>query len=79
MSIVEIWHIILIILFVGFVILPFFNKYLPVWFCYHMDWHLAPKKQDFDGCSLNGRCPRCGFKVLQDSQGNWFKSSYQED
>lgn len=48
------------------------NKYLPKWFCDVMGWHLSPKLQGFDGCSFNGKCPRCGKFVLQDSQGNWF-------
>ena len=26
----------------------------------------------FDGCSLTATCSKCGKKVLQDSQGNWF-------
>jgi hypothetical protein len=47
------------------------------WFCNVMGWHKAPKDQGFDGCSLNGCCPRCGKKVLQDGQGNWFASSHQ--
>lgn len=42
------------------------------WFCTVMSWHRAPAKVGFDGISLNGVCPRCGKKVLQDSQGNWF-------
>ncbi len=42
------------------------------WFCRKMGWHKAPKEQGFDGMSKNGVCPRCGDKVLQDSQGNWF-------
>ena len=49
-----------------------FNKYLPVWFCRRIGWHLRPNEIGFDGCSLNGICPRCGKEVLQDSQGNWF-------
>jgi hypothetical protein len=49
-----------------------FNDYLPRWFCDHIDWHLTPTMQGFDGCSLTGTCPRCGKSVLQDSQGNWF-------
>jgi len=48
------------------------NRYLPIWFCHHMGWHLAPTNIGFDGCSNEGICPRCGKHVLQDSQGNWF-------
>jgi len=50
----------------------FFNRWLPRWFCDKMGWHLPPEWRGFDGCSFTGVCPRCGEKVLQDSQGNWF-------
>jgi len=53
-------------------LLTLFNKYLPKWFCDKLHWHLAPKHKASDGCSLSGICPRCGEKVMQDSQGNWF-------
>ena len=42
------------------------------WFCNKMGWHLQPKTIGIDGCSLIGICPRCGERVLQDGQGNWF-------
>ena len=42
------------------------------WFCDFMGWHRRPKEQGFDGCSFNGKCPRCKEDVLQDGQGNWF-------
>jgi len=61
-----------LILIIGLFTLVLFNKHLPVWFCHKMGWHLAPVSQGFDGCSFNGKCPRCRKKVLQDSQGNWF-------
>lgn len=54
------------------IILVFCNKWLPVWFCHKMGWHLAPKMQLFDGCSMGGTCPRCDKEVMRDSQGNWF-------
>ena len=41
-------------------------------FCKVFGWHWAPYDQGFDGCSKNGKCPRCGKSVMQDSQGNWF-------
>jgi len=44
----------------------------PEFWCDIMGWHKAPLRQGFDGASLNGRCPRCGKRVLRDSQGNWF-------
>jgi hypothetical protein len=48
------------------------HKYGGVRMCRIMRWHLAPTHQNFDGASLNGKCPRCGEFVMQDSQGNWF-------
>jgi hypothetical protein len=62
----------LLVLVILFILLALFNYKLPVWACYKMGWHLAPEKIGFDGCSCFGLCPRCGHKVLQDSQGNWF-------
>jgi len=68
-----------------FVILAFFTMipiamisgiinifYKHIWFCNVWGWHMAPKEQGFDGASLNGKCPICGKRVMQDSQGNWF-------
>ena len=26
----------------------------------------------YDGCSFHSVCSKCGKKVMQDSQGNWF-------
>jgi len=57
---------------VSFMVLAISNKYLPVFFCVHLGWHLAPITQGFDGCSFTGVCPRCGEHILQDGQGNWF-------
>lgn len=42
------------------------------WLCSVMGWHRAPMALMFDGCSFVGTCPRCGNRVLRDSQGNWF-------
>lgn len=42
------------------------------WFCEKFGWHKAPDKVGFDGCSMNGKCSRCGKDVLQDSNGDWF-------
>lgn len=42
------------------------------WFCEKLGWHKCPEQFTFDGCSLQGICPRCGKRVLLDSQGNWF-------
>lgn len=63
---------ILLCFLVAMLVMMALNPVLPEVFCRVMGWHLAPKEQGFDGCSYNGTCPRCGKKVLQDSQGNWF-------
>lgn len=42
------------------------------WFCTFWGWHKAPKHQTNDGVNQKGTCSRCGEKVMQDSQGNWF-------
>lgn len=60
------------VILIGLWSIVFFNRWLPRWFCDKMGWHLAPKLQGFDGCSLTGICPRCGKEILRDSQGNWF-------
>jgi len=59
-------------IFVIWIALASFNDYLPKWACTILGWHIAPKKPGFDGVNLFGICPRCGKKVLRDSQGNWF-------
>ena len=68
--------IILLVVFLSFIIIAIglatVNDLLPIFFCDRLGWHIAPDRQFFDGCSLVGICPRCGKKVLQDSQGNWF-------
>ena len=68
----------MIILYIIFALNIFFvatailnNKLNWKWLC-KMSWHQSPKSFGFDGCSLNGKCPRCGKDVLQDSQGNWY-------
>lgn len=43
-----------------------------------MGWHSPSPKIGFDGCSFMSTCRRCGMKILQDSQGNWFAASNQE-
>lgn len=40
--------------------------------CTIIGWHKAPLTQLFDGVSRGGKCPRCGKKVLQDGNGDWF-------
>ncbi len=44
-------------------------------FFYHdiLGWHDGKGDSvSFDGCSLHATCSKCGKKVMQDSQGNWF-------
>jgi len=48
------------------------KRRIGLWFCRVMDWHKTPIVQGFDGASFCGVCPRCGRRVLRDSQGNWF-------
>ena len=73
MEVVDVIILIFIIFFSAMVLAVFCNRWLPESIgCKMMGWHLAPEKQGFDGCSLNGRCPRCGKSVMQDGQGNWF-------
>jgi len=62
----------ILILIVISILLAIFNKYLPVWFCNKLGWHLRPLNIKQDGFNFTGRCPRCNKHVLQDSQGNWF-------
>ena len=73
MSIFDMFLIFVLIAGVSFMLMVFLSKYSKnTWFCKKMGWHLPPKVQGFDGCSLNGTCPRCKEKVMQDGQGNWF-------
>lgn len=58
-------------------ILALFNKHLPKWFCRGLGWHLEPTDKESDGCTAIGQCPRCGKRVGQDSQGNWFAMENQ--
>lgn len=65
--------VIFIIIFIIFATLSIVDKFSnSTFFCNKIGWHKAPLKQGFDGCSSNGTCPRCGKKVLQDSNGDWF-------
>ena len=41
--------------------------------CDTFDWHNGSGgPHSFDGCSVHATCGKCGKKVMQDSQGNWF-------
>lgn len=68
----DIFSVLLLIFFLVMVISALLNKYLPKWACTKFGWHVAPNIKGFDGCSINGECSRCGKRVMQDSQGNWF-------
>lgn len=47
-----------------------FNKHKA---CDWFGWHNGCGSEvKFDGCSFSGTCSKCGKKVLEDSQGNWF-------
>ena len=42
-------------------------------------WHSPSNDiRGFDGCSAVSICKRCGDKILQDSQGNWFSTNNQD-
>jgi len=65
--------IVFLLAYVALIVLVLNNKRLPKRFCNNFPyWHLAPEKVGFDGCSMNGTCPRCGKHVLCDSNGDWF-------
>ena len=63
---------IVLIFGIPLILLAICNRWLSKWACKIFGWHLAPIKQGFDGCSLNGKCSRCNKKVMQDSNGDWF-------
>lgn len=41
--------------------------------CDVLDWHRPRSEVGFDGASFTSTCDRCGSRILQDSQGNWFR------
>ena len=69
---------ILLVCYLAFLLLTILNRFLPRWFCDKLGWHLAPREVGFDGANVKGICPRCGKRVMQDSQGNWFEVERQE-
>jgi len=71
---VEIFLSVLFVIYSIAVILWVMNDFLPLprWACDRLGWHLMPKELSSDGFNVIGKCPRCGKKIMQDSQGNWF-------
>lgn len=41
--------------------------------CKWLDWHSPMEYQLFDGCSYSSFCKRCKGRILQDSNGDWFR------
>ena len=65
-----------------FLVVAFLDKFtflLKSWkfLCKFPSWHIA-KASGFDGCSNTGTCIRCGKKVLQDNNGDWFIAYCQD-
>lgn len=79
MTILAVLATILAVLLATLITLAVCNRWLGAWACRVMGWHLEPRDVGFDGCSATGRCPRCGKLVLQDSQGNWFAATNQDN
>lgn len=49
------------------------KKYGTSYSCKQWGWHNGSGNvTGFDGCSIHATCGKCGKKVMQDSQGNWF-------
>jgi len=44
-------------------------------FFYHdiLNWHSPNDELFFDGNSFCSKCKYCNHKIMQDSQGNWFR------
>ena len=41
--------------------------------CNIFSWHNGKgSSHSYDGCSFHSTCSKCGEKVMQDGQGNWF-------
>lgn len=74
-----------IIIMLVLIIINSFCKYNGIFFCKFFGWHKKPKDIEIRGINNVGTCPRCGKRVIQDSQGNWFqdycycRSSQRED
>lgn len=73
-----IWSAVAVVM-VGFLIVGACNRWLPLWACTKLGWHLPPSIVEHDGCSYHGRCYRCGIHVMQDSQGNWFSGGETDE
>ncbi len=42
------------------------------WTCDWAGTHFPQGSRSFDGCSQHDVCRKCGQKIMQDGQGNWF-------
>lgn len=42
-----------------------------------LGWGYPDASIGFDGCSATSTCVRCGKRLLQDSQGNWFHTTQE--
>ena len=72
-SMIFIESILLCIFNIILLIIPFFNKKLPLEACTYVGWHLEPNSVNvLNAFQPIGTCPRCGKSVMLDSQGNWF-------
>lgn len=46
--------------------------------CGILGWHKPTKTISVRGINLESTCKYCGKFIMQDSQGNWFESVFQE-
>lgn len=67
-----VWEWALVIVWVLGVLVHCFNRYMPLWVCTKLGWHLRPEDVKYRGINATGTCPRCGKYICKDSQGNWF-------
>ena len=72
------WFIIICIvgiILIGFITLLLIDKFSGnrcKFLCKYLGWHKEPKNIMVERINFKGTCPRCGKKVMMDSQGNWF-------
>lgn len=49
------------------------------WFCTLLGWHEPNEMREHDGLSNISECRRCQKRILQDSNGDWFLASCDND